>query len=174
MSTVEWVSNDVAFRSELLRGRKTEMRVALDLLDAGLMVQTGCCRFRDSFDDRKDFLQEQDVIVARGHILEVKSRNLAFSGVADYPYDTAFVCATRRWDAREAKPCAVVLISERTEGGRVVVPVKSTRNQWITTSFHDPVRDFQETVYAVAKSALMSWADLLAHLSYPCGEFGAA
>lgn len=172
MTTVEWIKNDSAFREQLLRGRKTEERVAFDLLMEGFTVGLGRCEFRATFDDRHDFSDEKDIVVAPGHVLEVKSRGIAFTSAEDYPYDTAFVCATRRWKARQRKPCAVILHSEKT-GERLIVPA-STRSHWKATNFYDSARGFNEEAFEITRDRLRPWSDLLEHLTYGCGEFGVA
>lgn len=172
MSTVEWIKDDAGFREELLRGRKTELRVALDLMEHGHVVGVGRCELRESFEDRHNFADEKDVVVQPGHVIEVKSRSIAFTSSEDYPYPTAFVCATRRWKARTKKPCAVVLYSEPT-GAKLVIPTRS-REQWTVTHFNDSRRGFNEEAFEIARELLRPWDALLSHLEYPCGEFAAA
>lgn len=163
MREVRWADDEKGFLAELSRGRKTEMKIAVDLLARGHEVKLGGLFLRESKEETDEFSDQADITVNGGVILEVKSRGIAFTSAGDYPYPTAFVGAVRRWDKRGLLPFATVLLSEKT-GIPLVVPT-STRKEWTQETVFDRHRGYPETCYCIAKRALKSWEWLLDELA---------
>ena len=40
---------------------------------------------------RKEYVNTKDILVLPSAVLEVKSRNLSFTGPKDFPFDTVFI-----------------------------------------------------------------------------------
>src|SRR5689334_18766566 len=117
----DWFSNDELFRRELSVGHQYAELVAARLREEGLHVVVTPMEVRADIDDRHRFANEFDLLVGERApcIIDVKSRDLAFSG-DDYPYPSAFVDTVGGWNAKATKPMAIVLVSQRTQAMRVV------------------------------------------------------
>jgi len=166
-----WYDDEAAFARELTRGRKSQVRVAVDLLVGGLGVRVGRLQWRDGdlpMSERyEQFKDEEDVFVEGGHLLEIKGRSLRFTSPDDYPFKTAYVGSVRRWSQRTVLPCAVVLLSEPT-GNWVVAPTL-LRHEWVVERSRDHVRGFDEESYACPTEFLLPAEWLIGHLHVPCG-----
>jgi hypothetical protein len=159
----------------LKRGHRAELTVAARLLPLGLWIkvdplEVNPAAWRETTlpgDPLVQYLNQADIAIEGGHCLEVKGRRLRFTSPADYPYPTAYVGKTRRWEARKHLPCSVVLVSEIT-GEAIVVPV-CTRTSWIReTPKADRLQGYVTESFAAPRSALRGWETLLLHLSKPC------
>jgi len=111
---------------------------------------------------------QPDIQVEGGHLLEVKGRGFAFTSPEDYPYSTAFLGSTRRWQARTILPCCVVLFSEPT--GKLLVVPTSTRSRWVIEQSFDTRRGFTEQSWAAPRELLLPEARLLSHLRGSCRQ----
>jgi hypothetical protein len=158
---VAWINDEAGFAKQLARGRKTQIRIAMRLLPLGHWVRMGPLAERKSA-KRDGTLDDADLEISGGHLLEVKGRNLAFTCVEDYPYETIFVCAKRRWDNRSGKPCAIIIVSEITDAA-IVIP-SSSRRLWTETTTHDRVRDIDFTALCAPRNSVATWDQLLEHL----------
>lgn len=152
MSAPAW--NDETFLAYLEQGLAEEARLALAFLGAGLAAQwvrPGYVADRDRV-KRGELADEPDLLVIVRHRVEVKFRELSFTGPADYPYSTAFVGRRSRWDGRSNLPLAVVLVSRPT--GAVVVVPGSSRSSWVVETAPDRVTRRVETSYACPRELL--------------------
>ena len=150
--TVSWFKNDELFFSELKKGRKYELYIAILLLDMGFTVSVPRLCIRKEFEEINKFSESQgDVFVSTGDkmpiILEVKSRDLEFTSVSDYPYDSIFVDTKSSWEKKSVKPRAIVIVSQKT-GASIVVSSK-TKEFWEEVKAHDHIRDIDDTWYSV-------------------------
>lgn len=167
---VEWYNDEAGFAEELARGRKTQFRVAMRLIPLGLFVKV------EKFKDRKGLASndpacqnDEDVVIEGGHMLEVKGRAIEFTEVepCDFPYETVFLGAERRWNERKKKPCAVVIVSEVTDA-MLVIPY-ATRSLWIPNETFDRRRKFVEHGLGAPRSCVVSWDRLIKHIKTPHG-----
>jgi hypothetical protein len=165
MQQPDWFANDALFFQQLEEGHRWALRVGWRLLAEGFPVQVTKPTRRPRINDRGVYTDELDIRVGRRDplVLEVKSRALAFTDEpASYPYATAFVDTAKGWEAKEHKPVAVVLVSQRT-GSMLVIPVRTSRKTWRTEQRTDRVRGISERFYTVKKEqlqrfdALVSW-----------------
>lgn len=166
-----WEENDELFFSELRAGHQWSEYVAAALRKNEIKCHVEPVQYRDSYDDRKRFQNEQDIILdAMPGCIEVKSRRLAFGETASsYPFSTALVDTSSGWERKKPKPLAVVLVSQQT-GSMLIVPV-STRSQWgIKTSF-DRVRGIDESWLTIRKNQLRSFSELVSWLEVRQGKF---
>jgi len=123
-----WYADQQAAKRDVLRGRRGELGVALDLLIHGALV-----RIDEVYcvDGPADYGREYDV-EANGVRVEVKSRDLKFKSAADYPHPTVFVGSEVKWRERRARgnlPAAVVVVSQADPDARLVIPT-STFSEW--------------------------------------------
>ncbi len=167
MAEPQWIKQEAAFFKQLARGRRVELRVACELLDLGLTVNVGRMMMRGDVAYRFQSLNEKDVIVSGKYILEVKARKFAFTGIEDYPHDTAFIGAARRWEGRKTTPLGVAILSEPT-GAIIAVPT-STRSRWVAEKSFDSDRRFEETSLAAPRDCWRPWSDLTSFLLRDAG-----
>lgn len=168
MTTQPWYDDEAGFASELARGRKNELRVAMRILPLGLSVKVGSFWFREEVGKDERAADQNDIEVEGGHLVEVKGTRFAFTSADDFPYDPAFVMSLRRWQARTVKPCCVVVISEATDAMFVIAT--STHGQWVVQRKLDRRRGFVEEFLAAPRRLLLPEARLLAHLQHPCEQ----
>lgn len=160
-----WEENDELFFSELRAGHQWSEYVAAALRKNRIKCHVEPVQYRDSYDDRKRFQNEQDIILdAMPGCIEVKSRRLSFGETtSSYPFSTALVDTRNGWVRKNPKPLAVVLVSQQT-GSMLVVPV-STSNQWGTKTAFDRVRGIDESWLTIRKNQLRSFGELVGWLT---------
>jgi hypothetical protein len=153
--------SDAEHRARYVAGQRFEELVARELRLAEIEVELVNSEVVEDRDRIRagELADVPDLLVGGRDLLEVKSRDLAFTSPADYPYATAFVGRRARWDRRTAKVAAVVLVSMRTEA-MVVVPL-STRPLWVVEKAYDSVTRREETSYAAPREALRPWEALV-------------
>lgn len=150
----DWFDDEALFVSQLRTGHAFAEYVAAQIRRHGLVVRVTPMEIRKDIADRHRFADEHDLTVGRDREVrvDVKSRNLRFSGVADYPYPTALVDTLSGWTAKLAKPSAIVLVSQVT-GAMLVVP-RSTEPRWIIHRRTDRVRRIDDEFFEVPTSLL--------------------
>lgn len=166
--TLAWAQDEQAFLAELARGRRSEFRVGVELLSAGLAVRVGRLELRDGVkwkEIRDRFGDQADVTVEERYVLEVKGRNLDFTGPDDFPFENALVGSVERWKARTESglPYAIVLASERRIRGRIAIPV-ATRAQWGTETVFDRTRGYETEYVAVPRDCFRPFPKLVVKL----------
>jgi hypothetical protein len=162
---VKRLASDADFLAALEESHPYVRRVAAVLRSSGLAVTVPPTRVRPNIDVRHDYADGCDLLVERWRI-EVKSRNLDFTGPGDYPFTTAFVNAASTWD-RQPKPAAVILVSRLTLG-LAVVPL-STIDQWTRRPIHHGPHDIDYDVLEAPRECLRPIAELIAWLKKCAG-----
>lgn len=106
------------FQSRARAGHEQELRVARLLRHWGYDVPDWELVFRDEADTHLigEYSRTQKDLIVKDTYLEVKSRTLAFTSRADYPYPTVMLETVSGWAAKERKPDVYVLCSQRTGG----------------------------------------------------------
>lgn len=165
MSVAEWFEDEQSFAQQLARGRRGEFQIAASLLPLGKWLRVGPLEFRENVGD-PHFKDQKDLEVEGGHLLEVKSRGIAFTSPEDFPYPTALVGTVSRWRKRAKMPCVVISLSELT--GEFVVASTAYMDQWVTEETWDSHRGIRELNLAVPKRLLLPSDQLHHHLSRPC------
>jgi hypothetical protein len=163
-SDIDWFDNDQLFFAQATIGHQFAERVAERLRRSGCEATANPLQFRDKVSERWRFRTEQDVLVAapRKAVVEVKSRDLSFTGPEDYPYATAIVDTVGGWEVKEPPPNAVVLVSQRT-GGMAVVRT-STSSTWTTVRRRDHIRQIDDLFYEVERKSLTTFDEFVAWL----------
>src|SRR4051812_2578042 len=113
-AALDWFENDALFVAQLAEGHRWARWTADQLQAAGLCVQVTPMQIRADIAERHKFSDEWDVSVgARSPCrVDVKSRNLVFTGREDYPFSTALVDTVSGWRAKTTPPHAIVLVSQ--------------------------------------------------------------
>jgi hypothetical protein len=150
----DWFENDPLFRAQLEAGHAAAEIVANRLRSEGIVVEVTPLRWRENIEARKEFVDEFDLRVGslRPCLVDVKSRNLKFSGPRDFPYPTAFVDTVSGWEAKTHKPVAIILVSAFTHGMAVIG--RSTRPHWVARPGFDNVRKIQDSWYHIPREKL--------------------
>lgn len=106
---------------------------------------------------------EKDIILDSGLILEVKSRNLGFSEDPSLFWQKdIYVDTVSGYEAKEVKPYAYVMVSQRS--GNMLVVHGSTKDHWFTKTVTDPYRNVTDNFYKIEKKYLTTWASLITDL----------
>jgi len=158
---MEWFENDDLFFKELDQSVPFTRSVGERLMAEGFRVQIPEISKRRSVEERYAYADEVDLrvlLTPRAVPLEVKSRRLAFTGPDDYPFATAFVDTVSGWNAKQAKPPFVILVSRKTPGGLVAVATENWEHDWVARRSGDGVRGFSDMRYEVARELLLPWS----------------
>jgi hypothetical protein len=92
---------------------------------------------------------DKDIIVGE-HVLEVKSRNLAFTDdPMSFPYDDMIVDTVSGYNQKKTKPIGYIMISQKT-GGMFVIPDYTYIN-WTQAVRFDRERKHEDNFYFVGK-----------------------
>lgn len=151
------------FLKDLAAGRRIEMAVAIEFLDRGFTVRVGRHADAETPYEAARFTEENDLLIEERYLIEVKSSSYPFTSVHDFPFPGAYTCTVRRWEQRQQKPVAFVLVSTPTMA-MLAVSRKSfphwtvhqshdSRRDWTTATYRCPlayVRPFDELVEALA------------------------
>ena len=107
--------------------------------------------FSQSKEEIKDYtLNDKDIIVG-DEIIEVKSRNLFFTdNPSSFPYDELIVDTVSGYEAKEKKPLAYVMVSQKT-GGMFIIPTAFSAS-WKIEKKYDRERKHEDFFYLVSKS----------------------
>lgn len=164
-NTKEWYDDEAAFAAQLARGRRNELRVAMMLLPLGVSVRMGALQERHGLASQDPTLNEQtDLDIDDGrHLIEVKGRGFAFTGMHDYPFPTAYTIAVDKWERRKRKPCVTVVLSEPSDG--IFVVPTSTFRLWTVEDFFDSVRKKYGRSYAAPRETWKGWDALIDHIT---------
>lgn len=145
------------FDEALRTGNEYELKVAHRLMKEGFYCSMP--QLVQGSSTAEYTIHQKDVVVlvgGRPAVLEVKSRNLRFTGPEDYPYPTVFIDTVPGWDSKAVMPAVVVVVSQKTEA-ILVVPVKSTRPYWTEETIYIPSRGHLETNYTIKPHLTKSW-----------------
>ncbi|MGH7165004.1 MAG: hypothetical protein ACREIS_05705 [Nitrospiraceae bacterium] len=120
----------------------------------GVEVRVPEPRFRANVEDRHEFSRNDVDIWAGDRAIEVKGRNLRFTGPTDFPMDPVFVDTVRGWRAKRRRPMAVVVASvmdTEEATGMLVIPA-STEPRWVTRNERDQTRGITDAFLAANRS----------------------
>jgi hypothetical protein len=166
-----WHENDDLLRRQLLIGHEWACYAATSIEHrTRLTVDVSPFEMRENLADRRRFADEWDLTVngPKGVRLEVKSRDLPFTGPGDFPHETAFVYSVRGWEAKTHRPAAVLLVSQQN-GGIAVVKVSGAQD-WYRRQIRDTVRGVTYDVFEVDRALLADLDGLCEWLLRRCGK----
>jgi hypothetical protein len=127
---------DPTFRADLEDSSRWVQKVASWLHDSGNRVVLNPVRFRPSSDRLEEYSDDGDLGII--HRLEVKHRNLSFTGAEDFPYPTIIVDAARLWDEAKPKPYGYILLNQK--GTHAAVALGRDWKKWKKTKRKDSMR----------------------------------
>ncbi len=161
-----WMQNEELFSQLLRKGKEAEYKVAKQLRDAGLTVQTTEMVLRKSVNEIAKFEQDQDLVVGKQGIftLEVKSKNVRFTSIKDFRFPDIIVCEKFGFDKLTNKPFGVVIISQHTDCC-IFVPTLGFRF-WEEREVYDSVRQIKVRSYFCPKKYCYSFEDLIKALKF--------
>jgi hypothetical protein len=107
-----------AFLARLRKGYAIQTGVAFAFLSEGFTVTMP----KYSEDDSDHF----DLRIGDDDYVEVKGRNLTFTGPDDFPYDTILVTTAARWAPQRKNPPYYVFVSDKTGEAVCLLPNNDT------------------------------------------------
>jgi len=144
-------------------GHKFNEIVAMRLKEFGIMAEVPEFSFAKSQAEIRDYtLNDKDVIVG-DRVIEVKSRNLAFTDdPSTFPYDDLIVDTVSGYEAKEPKPIAYVMVSQKT-GGMFIIPTAFS-NAWRVERKYDRDRKHEDDFYLTSKGLGRPFSQLVSKL----------
>lgn len=128
-----WVQDEEHFRLRINTGREREAYVAYRLIARGLAVSVPALRIRPSFELRREFRDDRDMVVS-GMEVEIKSTRFGFTNPQDFKFDPCFVDTEEKIVAK-GPPFAFLIVSQVT-GAIMAIPGK-TRDRWVVIDGRD-------------------------------------
>ena len=103
---------------------------------------------------------EKDIILDdSGDCLEVKSRNIHFTELDDFPWGNIIVDTVSGYEAKLQTPYAYVMVSKETNG--MFGLLSSTKDKWKTKQLHDKWRGHDDNFYLVSTKHCIPWEELV-------------
>jgi len=166
-SVAAWFANDELFQKELIKGILWQLYVAERFRQLGCDVDHMDISLKAGpVTDRERFINSKDLIV-NGQVIEVKSRNQAFTCADDFPFSTLFIDTKDGFDKKVDKPVLYVCVSQNT-GGMCALNVADTYKHWVVEKTWDSVRKIKLTAYACRKEMWTSIDDAAIILNSTC------
>ena len=159
----QWSENDELFISLLKGGHLFQVYVGLLFLKEGFMVQIPKLKIRKDISEASEYEENDiDLIVKVGDeeiVFEIKSRDIYFTCIEDFPYDTIIADTVRGWERKKKKPKGVICISQKTKE-LIYLPSKNSKN-WKIESVFDRVRKIPEKCWAARKEDALPFSTLM-------------
>lgn len=103
---------------------------------------------------------EKDIILDdSGECLEVKSRNIEFTELKDFPWGNIIVDTVSGYEAKLQKPYAYVMVSAQTKA--MFGLLTSTKDKWTIKQLHDKYRGHDDNFYVVDIEHCIPWEELV-------------
>lgn len=158
---VTWSQNDELFFSELKAGHEWQKLPALFFKLNGLQVDIPELKIRANIKEASKWKDSEDLKV-NGQIIEIKSRNEAFTSAESFPYETIFVDTVSGYNAKTIKPTAYIMVSRKT-GGMLALPSLSADGWKIEEKF-DRTRRIRESFYVAEKKSFKTLDFIISQL----------
>lgn len=108
---------------------------------------------------------EKDIILdSTGDCLEVKSRNIEFTSIDDFPWDNIIVDTVSGYKAKAQKPIAYVMVSQPT--GCAFTVMTNSEPHWTTKRLNDHQRGHSDNFYVVTKEHFVSFDYLVNYIKH--------
>ena len=162
------LESDDIFFDELKKGYSHQKYVNDYFIDLGFKTQIDELKIRNNRNEINDFSDNGDLFIftKKGKLrIEVKSRNLSFTGIQDFPYDTILVDRVNTWLRKvcdKKKPHAIIIISQITKK-MFVIPISSEK-KWFFEEKRDTVRDYDRNYILCNKEDLKSIEEFIVWL----------
>lgn len=154
--------NDGKILDRFQTGHKYAQKVTERFWHYGIPAETTPPAVAGSQAEAANFHDEFDVTAA-GRRIEVKSRDLAFTGPRDFPYPTAFVYRVNGWRNKTHRPTAIVLASQKREGGFAVIRV-SDEPLWTIRKVRDREMNVLYEAFEIESKRLVQFEELVLFL----------
>jgi hypothetical protein len=160
---------DEKFKARLDVGNSHVDRLAERLTLDGLRVEIPKREYRKTYSDRHRFKDEIDLIV-NGKVLEVKSRDLKWTTLEDFPFrsDGVFIGTVDKWKALKKSgkiPFAVVIMSQHSDAAIVVPCGAKSRKLWsVQENVYDPYTKCKDDAVKAPAEAWVTYDTLVGHL----------
>lgn len=150
--------------SSMTKGHTYNEYVAQILVSEGISCQVPELEIAQSKSEILRFtLNEKDIILNNGQVLEVKSRNLAFTNdPSSFPFGTILVDTVSGYEAKEVKPMAYVFVSQKTKG--IFALPTYTSGDWTIEKKFDNERKHYDSFYVASLDLCRPFATLVNHL----------
>lgn len=147
---MDWFDNDELFLSECEKGHKWERYVAHFLSLQGLKIDIEEQTLRKTIAEADQYKNTID-LECKGVRIEVKSRDIVFHTVNDFPYETILVDTVSGWEAKDPPPHLVLCVSQKT-GAMIFLPATSkSKDKWFQRQRFDHVRKITDNFYEAPK-----------------------
>ena len=160
---IPWAQNDALFRSELAAGHAWEQWVCrfLQLNDLPAVLQPQ--RVRPHVSERRAYADSGDLMCC-GHVLDIKAVRMRFTSTSDLPYASLIVDSAAKWERKNPRPSAVIIVS-RSTGAMICIGPSEIANdkQWREVKYRDKVRRIDEKFKVLPRerwhdiSRLVAW-----------------
>lgn len=150
-----------SFRNSLSEGHKAEKSWVESLRLLGLAVAHGQKVVLTKHDKLKDHCGNPDAAVVM--TVEIKERNLSFTGPEDFPYETVFVDDLRGLGMEQLRPIAYVFVSRHTGAWVWITPLDKD-DSWQETKVFDKSRNHEMGMLVAPKAHLRRAEELLSYL----------
>lgn len=159
MSTLEF-----DYVSSMTKGHTYNEYVASLLESEGISCNVPELEIAESRDDISRFtLNEKDIILNDGRVLEIKSRNLNFTeDPQSFPFNDILVDTVSGYDAKKIKPLAYVFVSQKT--GKVFALPTYSKDAWKVQRKFDNERKHYDSFYVADIDLCRPFAALIHHL----------
>lgn len=149
-----WSENNELFIKELSDGFAWQTLPMLFFKLHGFDVEMPELEIREeSIKNASKYFNSKDLLV-NGKRIEIKSRKEKFTSPDSFPYPTAMVDTVKKFNGREDKPVAYIMISRDTGS---MLWVDATRNSdWEIIERFDNTRKFNEKFFVVKKEKLLT------------------
>jgi hypothetical protein len=159
---VPWTEDDAGARAKFAQGHAWQ-RLPFEYLRAhGFAVDMPALEVRTNYADRHRFKNQADLFV-QGRRVEVKAIPARFTGPHDWPFGAVFVDEVKKFDSKDPKPVAYIMVSQET-GGMVCLKA-DPRHFEIRRGVRDKVRGTVIAVYTVPTHRLRTLDVLVAYFT---------
>jgi hypothetical protein len=159
MSQKKWSQNDTLFIKELKDGFAWQSLPVLFLQLSGLDVEMPELKIREGgISKAAPFFDSKDLIVNKKRI-EIKSRKEKFTSPETFPYSTAIVDTVKKFEGREEKPFAYIMVSRFT--GSMLWVDCQTWKDWSVIEKFDHTRKYRDKFYVIEREKMRSMDELV-------------
>jgi hypothetical protein len=155
---MRWIDNKELFVKELSEGFKWQTLPLTFLQLHNIEVDMPELKIRGEKKEIPEYFDSKDII-ANNKRIEIKSRKERFTGPETFPYDTIIVDTVKKFDGREDKPMAYIMISRPT--GCMMWIDTSKKDEWTIERKFDRTRKYWDNFYVISKSKLLSMDSLI-------------
>lgn len=137
--------SDRRFISALKKSEEAVIAVTRYLHNQGHTVLVRPVSIRPSFEKRWEYIDDGDLEIIQSKHIEVKHRDIDFSGTHDFPFDQVFIDSCYKYDTKKQKPYAYFLVNKKMTGAFIVKC--ETAPQWTKATTYTANMKREEKIY---------------------------